>query len=522
MTRKILRSFSETPDDMTPAREQWPSNSGYAPQPEPRAPSRRDTEDMLAHVARSESESGDIYRRIEEQLRSVARRLESTERNQSENNRAMSKAAAEINVAAREQAQSFDQLGGSVMSLADRLERVERATASDGTKDAIKGLHQGLSRLADQITTTANQSGSQISLLASNLEALAGRLAQARTEAETAMRQIDQRVSQIDQHVAQVDQRMAQIDNQLGAVGQIDYKFAQVDQRLASVGAIDDRLRSVERTAQSTNDAVNHALHSIESRKDEEAAALRRDAETAGTIARLEDNVSKLEMRGTDPAIDRRLLGIERSLTDIVGRFEAPPAHNDAIEDNIKRLAQRIEAAETRQREQVAELRAAMSDTASRMAAAAPLSHPLAGHAPPFAPAPSFDAPPFPDMAPPDAHGFQTADPFAAAPAYDVAASPFAADPALPVPGSAPIPLLPRRRRRATPISLRRAARRAPPPPKPKPSAARAWAVSPGVLPLPRMPRRPRPASRRPISGSASSSRCRSSRSRPAPSSARS
>ncbi len=26
MTRRILRSFSDTPDDMTPAREQWTSN----------------------------------------------------------------------------------------------------------------------------------------------------------------------------------------------------------------------------------------------------------------------------------------------------------------------------------------------------------------------------------------------------------------------------------------------------------------------------------------------------------------
>ncbi|MBV9418302.1 MAG: hypothetical protein JO348_00885, partial [Alphaproteobacteria bacterium] len=125
MTRRILRSFSDAPDDMTPAREQWASsNGGYAPLPETRSGvTRRDTQDMLDHVTRSENESSDVYRRIEEQLRNVARRLESTERNQSENNRAMSKAASEINVAAREQAQAFDQLGGSVMSLADRLER---------------------------------------------------------------------------------------------------------------------------------------------------------------------------------------------------------------------------------------------------------------------------------------------------------------------------------------------------------------------------------------------------------------
>ncbi len=224
MTRKILRSFSEAPEDMTPAREQWTSNGGYAPQPESRPVSRRDTDDMLAHVARSESESSDIYRRIEEQLRSVARRLESTERNQSEKNRAMSKAASEINVAAREQAQAFDQLGGSVLSLADRLDRIERASNQDGSRDAIKGLHQGLSRLADQITTTANQSASQAASRANSLEALAGRLAQARQEAETATRQLDQRITQIDARVSQV--------------GQLDHQVAQIDQRLSAVSAI--------------------------------------------------------------------------------------------------------------------------------------------------------------------------------------------------------------------------------------------------------------------------------------------
>jgi len=418
MTRKILRSFSEAPDDMTPAREQWTSSNGGYAQPDSRPVSRRETDDMLAHVARSESESTDIYRRIEEQLRSVARRLESTERNQSENNRAMSKAASEINIAAREQAQAFDQLGGSVMSLAERLERVERMASNDGARDAIKGLHQGLTRLADQITTTANQSASQIASLASSLEGVAGRLAQARQEAENATRQLDQRITQVDARVSQLSQ--------------IDHQVAQIDQRLGHISAIDDRLRSVERAMQSNSDAVNHALQSIESRRDEEAAQLRRDAETAGAIARLEDNVSRLEMRGADPAIDRRLSGIERSLSDIVGRLETPVTHNDAVEDNIKRLAQRIEAAETRQREQVAELRAAMNDSARHVAAADALPHPLTGgQATPFPPVASFDAPPFAEMAPPpDAHGFQTtADPFATAPAFEPTAAPFAAEP---------------------------------------------------------------------------------------------
>ena len=137
------------------------------------AASRRDTEDMLARVSRTEAESSDAYRRIEDHLRTVGRRLDNAERSQSENNRAMSKTASEINIATREQAQAFDQLGGHVMGLSDRLERLERDAAQDGLKDAVKGLHQGLSRLADQISQTANQSASQVSSLAGNLEQLA-------------------------------------------------------------------------------------------------------------------------------------------------------------------------------------------------------------------------------------------------------------------------------------------------------------------------------------------------------------
>ena len=399
MTRRILRSFSDTQDDITPAREQWSSNGGgYAASSnnggfaaEPRATAqRRDTEDMLARVARSETESNDVYRRIEEQLRSVARRLESAERNQTENNRAMSKAAAEINVAAREQAVAFDQLGGSVMGLADRLERVERTNVTDGTRDAIKGLHQGLSRLADQISATANQSATQISSLATNLEALAGRLAQARQESEQATRGIGQRVSEID------------------------HKVAQVDQRIGHVSAIDERLKSVERAAQASNDVLTHAVQSIEARKDEEVASLRRDTETASAIARLEDNFARLETRGPDPAIDRRLSSIERSLSDIVSRFDAP-AHGDAVEENLKRLAQRVEATEARQRDQVAELRAQM-DKSNPFAPAEPATaNPFA--AAPLAPPPhqAFEAPPFAEPA--TANPFQSGmDPFAPAP----------------------------------------------------------------------------------------------------------
>ncbi|HEY5236881.1 MAG TPA: hypothetical protein VIJ62_00750, partial [Rhizomicrobium sp.] len=122
----------------------------------------RDTQDMLARVSRSETETQGAYKRIEDQLRGMARRLESTERSQSENGRALSQAAAEINVASREQAQAFDQLGSHVIGLGQRLDRLEQNSNNDGISDALKGLNEGLSRVADQVADTAKHSTGQI------------------------------------------------------------------------------------------------------------------------------------------------------------------------------------------------------------------------------------------------------------------------------------------------------------------------------------------------------------------------
>src|SRR5579864_433661 len=330
MTRRILRSFSD-PAEAAPMREAWSSNvSSFTAATEVR-PSRRDTEEMLAHVARSESESSEVFRRIEEQLRGVARRLEAAERSQSENNRAMTKAASEINVTAREQAQAFDQLGNSVISLADRLDRVERQGASEGLREAVKGLHQGLSRLADQISATATQSATQISALAANVESVAGRLGEVRAEADNTNQAVEQRLTHFD-----------------------------------------ERIRVLENLVQSGHAAVERALASLEARAEQDAAAIERDADAASAISRLEDGLAKLSAPGADPALDTRLSGIERTLGEIANRLDQPDKQFDTIEDELKRLAQRIEASEAGQRDSVTQLRAELNSV-SRPAAEAML-----------------------------------------------------------------------------------------------------------------------------------------------------
>lgn len=305
------------------------------------AASRRETEDMLARVSRSEAESSDSYRRIEEQLRNVGRRLDSTERNQSDSNRAMSKAASEINIATREQAQAFDQLGGHVMSLSERLERLERAAHQDGLKDAVKGLHQGLSRLADQIGHTANQSATQVSTLTSNLEQLAIRLGQARADAENATRALEARIASVESSL------------QFTASS-----FEQMQERVEA--------------------QANHRAHDLTDLQ-------KREANHLGSLERIEDRIARLELRGPDPAMEKRLDNIERALTGIVARLEQSDP-SAALADTLRQVSERLDAVEQNHNEMLAELRAGI--------ARAPEPQPIS-EAPPFQASAFDETPPF-------------------------------------------------------------------------------------------------------------------------------
>ncbi len=305
LTRRILAGLSGMSEPQDPPRDEWSSYRS-----EERGASRRDSEEMLDRVSRSETESAGVYRRIEEQLRGVGRRLDAAERSQSESNRVMNKAAVEMNISAREQAQAFDQLGTHVVDISERLERVERNVGNDGLRDAVKALHQGLSRLADQITETANQSAAQISSLSGNLETLAGRLGQVRKETQASTQTLE-----------------------------------------SNIAALDERVRTVEKAAHANADALERALESLEARQPKDGSA---DA-----IARLEESIGRLEARVADPALDRRLSGIERALGDIVGRVDhdEEETRQSDVETDLKKLAQRLDAAEAAQRAALEEIR---------------------------------------------------------------------------------------------------------------------------------------------------------------------
>lgn len=389
LTRRILRTLSDAGEAPMPFdRAAFERHSADRPGLDPwglplSAASRRETEDMLARVSRSEAESSESYRRIEDQLRNVSRRLDSAERSQSENNRAVSKAASEINIANREQAQAFDQLGGHVMGLSERLERLERSAHQDGLKDAVKGLHQGLSRLADQIGQTASQSETQVSTLTGNLEQLAIRLGQARADAENATRALEARIAGIE-------------------------------------GSLQFTATSLEHIQERVDTQTNNRAHDL-------ADLQKREARNQGALDRIEERIARLEAKGPDPVMERRLDNVERALSGIVARLETS---DPALADTLRQVHARLDEVEKNHAQMLAELRA-------HPAPAQETPEP-ATDAPPFAPSAfeavsAFDAPaeepfttePFPA---PDAAAFEPvaveASPFAETQDADPAAAP--------------------------------------------------------------------------------------------------
>ncbi|HET7086275.1 MAG TPA: hypothetical protein VFI23_15975 [Rhizomicrobium sp.] len=373
LTRRILRSFSGLEDEL-PASSGEALDSWGLPVP---AASRRDSEEMLARVGKSESESNEAWRRIEEQLKGLSRRLDSSERSHSENNRVMSRTAQEMNIAAREQAQAFEQFGQNIMGLNQRLERLERGAAHDGVRDAIKALHQGLSRLADQISATANNSAGQLEQVTANLEKLATQVSQAWEEAEAADQLLNRR---IDVTELELGRRMDTAEH-----------------------ALEARLSAAEKTAQFNTNALDHALEKIEAatvqRAADQADAQRRAAQQDENLHRLEESLTGLQSRlppgdlkaDLKAELEKHLEDIrqdvEQSVTVLTRRLEQDEAQ-EKFDAAMQALSFRLEKLEKDQA-------ALEAEVVSRLSAPepAPASQPAPSEAP--AEAPPFSEPPY-------------------------------------------------------------------------------------------------------------------------------
>lgn len=402
LTRRILRSLTDNSENA------WSqaATGGRRPAPDDESMSAgRDAEEMFDRISRSESESVGAARKIEEQIRNLTRRLEATERSQAENNRAVSKAATEINIATREQTQAFDQLGAHVVGLGDRLARIERGASSDGVKDAVKGLHSGLSRLADQIAETANQSAGQIAALAGNIESVADKVNATRSESGTHTQALGERVAAFEELIRAVERAA----------------MASAEKAESALAATESLRRKDESDAQRQTAALAQLADTL----DKLASRLTTsEAQNAGALARLEDQIARTESRQGDSGFDRRLQGIEHALSDIMGRLENTERNAGGtarnVEENLINLSARVDAADKRHREALTELRNTLMAKSAQpevAAVAAPVTQPAAS----TVPGTNFDLPPFPDTTPQHPFFQQGASDFAStAPSADL------------------------------------------------------------------------------------------------------
>jgi len=323
LTRRILNDFSGAEDLAAPAavlQEQAGSAS-----PDSRTASR-DGAEMPAHPGHSENESAETWRRVEEQLRGIGRRLDSSERNHSESNRFLSRTAQEMNANAREQAQAFDQLGQNVRSLRERLEKLERGAVGDNVREAIKALHQGLSRLADQLTASAGSSATQLAQVTANLEKLASHVGKVWEDADNTAQLLEQR---------------------------IDLTQADIVRLVGREQALDASLSAAEKPVQFNTNALDHALEKIEAaangRAIELAANQRRATQHEESVRELKHSLIELEASLPGAMLESRLKAIETSIQE-------DPAW--ALDEAVRELSGRLERLEKDHAGLMEELRA--------------------------------------------------------------------------------------------------------------------------------------------------------------------
>ncbi|HEY2445562.1 MAG TPA: hypothetical protein VGI20_07485 [Rhizomicrobium sp.] len=312
---------------------------------------------------RSINETRSTGNRVENQLRGFARRLDQTERSQYESSRAMGRAASDIHAASRAQARALEQLATHATRFNERVARLEQKLSADVSREAIKALHHGLSRLAVQVTEIASRSAAQAEQLAAGIESLSGRLAESRSDPAARAQQ---------DRIDVLTGRVGVIANIVETQGDVQHYHQELDQRIV---ALSERIRSAEKAALAGVDAIERALIEIEvsqsARKDEASeirkhgAALSQLSQSLDSLnsrvstneerhsdemVRLQAGLSKLEAGVTHDATDALLHEIVKSLAEISSRVEKieheSAAFSDGLNKDLRELAARMDAAE--------------------------------------------------------------------------------------------------------------------------------------------------------------------------------
>ncbi len=353
------------------------------------AANTRESQDMLARVSRTESETHNAYRKIEDHLRSLARRLDSAERLQTDNSRALNQAAHEISHASREQMQAFETLGTHVISLGERVDRIEHRVSTDPTRDVVRGLQDGLARMADQVAETANQSASQISVLATAMEAVVTKMSDAHKEAATTATLMTQRIGYLDD-------RVQAMETTLRVKGEAtDRALQRLEERSAPEFEFSDRLlEGVEQRHAAIREEFMQNLKSLDTRYGARRAELQQAIEGVRTEQQEARNevhrrIAELERRFSDDGEAERRAALEKlqqaieetraSQNDVLGNVQsrigeleeqfAAIAESSAQRAALEELQQTLDNARAAQKDALNEVHARISALESHLEA---------------------------------------------------------------------------------------------------------------------------------------------------------
>jgi TPR repeat protein len=244
-----------------------------------------------------ESETESSAPRIDDGLRMLADRMESSERAQNEIHRLLSEATRELQSTNRSQAEALQRIG-------ERVDRIERNGDAASMRDAMRGLHHAVARLTEQIGKTTGDSAGQIAVLATSLEAMAVKIAAAREQSVRLERSIEERLNGFADAIRELDARVLPLQREPLSDARLDAAEARLSE------AVSQQYATVSRNLE----ALALRLEAIDSTRDHGAVQ--------EAIATLSRRFEATERRSKD-----MVAALQASVAEIsarVARFEAP------------------------------------------------------------------------------------------------------------------------------------------------------------------------------------------------------
>ena len=210
--------------------------------------------------------------------------------------------------------------------LSERMDRVERQRDTSGLREAVRGLHQGLSRVAEQAAGITTECTGQLTTLARSIEGLAKNVASLRGESQ--------------QTIQALEEKLAELQERLG----------QDKQPVADILHLDDRLKRAEERIESSSSDVGLARLELRIKAAEE----RIQEGFAGPIAAMQGNFDLVSTRLKHAEEREEMNGqVQETLHDLKARLDAAERKNGALlaelNANIDKAAKSIEAIENNQ-----------------------------------------------------------------------------------------------------------------------------------------------------------------------------